>query len=128
VNRGPATYNKGREEEELELTEIFDAVASEELEKRADGDKDSLLSNYSSNKTQSILNDFLETASTLGHHQSLKDEPSKYRHSEIEAWIAELIRPELSAWLDKNLPTIVKQSVSEEIKRLVAGIQNNKTF
>ncbi len=34
---------------------------------------------------------------------------------------AELLRPMLQDWLDKNLPTLVERLVREEIERVVRG-------
>ena len=39
--------------------------------------------------------------------------------------VMDLIKPQIKDWLDANLPIIVKQIVSEEIKRLVADMNNN---
>lgn len=37
----------------------------------------------------------------------------------LEEIVMELIKPELSAWLNKNLPNIVTQVVQKEIKKLI---------
>lgn len=37
----------------------------------------------------------------------------------LEEIVMELIRPELSSWLNKNLPAIVTQVVQKEIKKLI---------
>jgi cell pole-organizing protein PopZ len=43
-----------------------------------------------------------------------------FRHgSTLEDLVIELLKPELSEWLNKNLPTIVKEAVEREIKKLV---------
>lgn len=41
----------------------------------------------------------------------------------IEAFVAELLRPELKAWLDANLSTLVERIVEREIKKLVRDAQ-----
>lgn len=37
----------------------------------------------------------------------------------IEDLVVEMIRPQLSGWLDKNLPSLVKELVEKEIQRLM---------
>jgi cell pole-organizing protein PopZ len=120
--------NRQSSEDELQLTEILVANSVNQDSENVDSDKDSLLSNYSEAKTQAILKDFLETASTLGHHHGMSDNKDNKKSSEIESWIVQLIKPQLKAWLDAHLSDVVKQVVSEEIKILVANIHNNKTL
>jgi hypothetical protein len=36
----------------------------------------------------------------------------------VEAFLADLIRPQVSAWLDAHLPEIVQKLAAEEIQRL----------
>jgi cell pole-organizing protein PopZ len=40
-------------------------------------------------------------------------------HTTVEELITEMIKPYLKDWLDKNLPTIVKQIVEKEIHKLI---------
>ncbi|TVQ33838.1 MAG: DUF2497 domain-containing protein [Geminicoccaceae bacterium] len=41
----------------------------------------------------------------------------------IEVFLADLVRPELKAWLDTNLPPLVERIVEREIKKLVRDAQ-----
>ncbi|NBB70792.1 MAG: DUF2497 domain-containing protein [Alphaproteobacteria bacterium] len=41
----------------------------------------------------------------------------------IEAFLADLVRPELKAWLDRHLPGLVERIVEREIKKLVRDAQ-----
>jgi len=41
----------------------------------------------------------------------------------IEAFLADLVRPELKDWLDRHLPSLVERIVEREIKRLVRDAQ-----
>jgi uncharacterized protein len=41
----------------------------------------------------------------------------------IEAFLADLVRPELKAWLDQHLPGLVERIVEREIKKLVRDAQ-----
>ena len=102
-------------EEELELTEIIEEEMNE-----------ALLSEESRAKTESIIEDFIETATTLGHHNTEQETIHKPNTTPIEDFMTELLRPQIRHWLDAHLPIIVKQVVSEEIKSLVANIQKNK--
>jgi cell pole-organizing protein PopZ len=102
-------------DEELELTEMIE-----------DEQGDALLSQESRAKTESIIEDFIETATTLGHHQVEQVSHQNLQSTPIEDFIKELLRPQIRCWLDDNLPGMVKQVVSEEIKSLVANIQKNK--
>ena len=102
-------------EEELELTEMIEEEIAHEL-----------LSAESRAKAESIIEDFIETATTLGHHQVEQEIIHKPETTPIEDFVTELLRPQIRYWLDSHLPAIVKQVVSEEIKSLVANIQRNK--
>ena len=102
-------------EEELELTEMIEEEIAHEL-----------LSAESRAKAESIIEDFIETATTLGHHQVEQEIIHNPETTPIEDFVTELLRPQIRYWLDSHLPAIVKQVVSEEIKSLVANIQRNK--
>lgn len=39
----------------------------------------------------------------------------------VEEFLAELIRPQVAAWLDQHLPEIVQKLAQEEIERLTGG-------
>jgi cell pole-organizing protein PopZ len=110
-------HNKSHElsDEELHLTEMIE----DELE-------NSLFSEQSRAKTESILEDFIETATTLGIHKIEEDVAPKINHNPVEDFVMELLKPQIRRWLDAHLPVMVKQIVSEEIKLLVANIQRNK--
>jgi len=41
----------------------------------------------------------------------------------IEAFLADLVRPELKSWLDQHLPALVERIVEREIKKLVRDAQ-----
>lgn len=108
-------------EEELHLTNI---VENDEV-----GREEALLSKSSRAKAESMLEDFVETATTLGHHKVEAEGRANMQnpHNPIEDFVIELMRPQLKEWLDINLPNMVKQIVSEEIKSLVANIQKNRS-
>lgn len=105
--------NKFEEEDELELTEVV----------LSDGEP--ILSEAARSKTESIIKDFIETADTLGHSISYNNHNNNGGKT-IENFMVDLLRPQIKHWLDENLPIIVKQAVSDEIKSLVANIQKNR--
>lgn len=87
-----------------------------------------LTSKESRDKAGSIIEDFIETADTLGLGANLNSasHPSQKDSGSLENFMMQLLKPQLKSWLDENLPTMVKQVVSEEIKSLVANMQRNR--
>ncbi|MES2214767.1 MAG: DUF2497 domain-containing protein [Pseudomonadota bacterium] len=74
---------------------------------------DSLISENIKLETSEILQNF---ASHSEHCNSSppKDKPNKT----IEEFVVEMLKPELSKWLNSNLPTIVRDLVEKEISKL----------
>ncbi len=105
-------------DEELELTEI---AYPDESEIDEVGDN-SLLSEDSSALTQTIIENFVETACSLGHHV-VEDKAKAPKVKTIEDFVVDMLKPQMKEWLDDNLPLLVKQVVSEEIRRLVAKMK-----
>jgi len=104
--------------EELELTNIADSQPSNPKQ------AESLISEKAEKESKKILAAFAETAETLGKDVNIpKDIPPNTKMSQDV--VMDLIKPQIKDWLDANLPIIVKQIVSEEIKRLVADMNNN---
>lgn len=107
-------------EDELCLTEV---ISDSE-------DRDVKLRQESRAQTVSILEDFIETAETLNQVPSencikggINNDNS--RHS-VEELVIQMLEPQIKSWLDNNLPTMVKQVVSDEIKSIVANIRKYK--
>lgn len=108
-------------EDELHLTEIIDEILEEQ-----EFLSNELMSDEVRSKTESILEDFIETATTLGMNSTETETVECAKNTPIEGFIIDLLRPQLREWLDVNLPSMVKQIVSEEIKALVANIRKSK--
>jgi len=89
----------------LELTDVIDQDAEE------------LISPKSAEKVNDLFKNFTSTIKdkNLDNYASSKNA--------LEELVIEMLRPELKAWLDKNLPLLVKELVESEIKKLV---QNSK--
>ncbi len=107
---------KDHDDDELHLTNIREEADFEAEE--------SILSTESSNRTSAILEDFVQTAFSLGHNVSETTNASSNSKT-IESFLENMIKPHMKEWLDANLPIVVKQVVSEEIKRLVANMNKN---
>lgn len=90
-----------QDEDILELTEIMDQ------------DEEELISNKSAEKVKDIFKDFTSTVKDKNLDTSISSKNA------LEELIIEMIKPELKLWLDKNLPSIVKEIVENELKKLV---------
>lgn len=120
----------------LELTEIVsndDGDEASSLEESSigaeaeDAQEDSgMISSATAIHTQALLKDFAETAESLGRKVNLNQNTQEKSNKSIEHFVLELIEPHIKEWLNANLPIIVKEVVSEEVKNLVANMNNNK--
>lgn len=95
--------------EELELTEV-----AEEGKPASNLDE-----------AEQKIQDFVENPYNLkpedkDYDITLVEEPSNIDEPESEP-----INPQIKEWLDANLPAIVKQIVSEEIKKQLADVNKN---
>lgn len=106
--------------EELELTEIADNPG----EVKPQENMESIISEKAENETRQVIKEFVETAETLGKKVDLSSSKGPDAKS-IENFVLDLMKPQIKEWLDANLPIIVKQTVSEEIKKLVADVNKN---
>ncbi|ABV84569.1 DUF2497 domain-containing protein [Rickettsia massiliae] len=93
-------------EDVLELTEI---VNQDEEEK--------LISTKSAEEVGDIFKNFTDTIKDKKLDNNISSKNA------LEELVVEMLKPELKAWLDKNLPVLVKELVEIEIKKLV---QNSK--
>ncbi|MCC8377514.1 MAG: PopZ family protein [Rickettsia endosymbiont of Graphium doson] len=94
--------NLSNEDEDiLELTEIIDQ------------DEEELISTKSAEKVNDILKDFTSTIKDKNLDNNVSSKNA------LEELVIEMLKPELKTWLDKNLPSLVKELVESEIKKLV---------
>ncbi|HJD62373.1 MAG TPA: PopZ family protein [Rickettsia endosymbiont of Degeeriella rufa] len=94
--------NLSNEDEDiLELTEIIDQ------------DEEELISTQSAEKVNDILKDFTSTIKDKNLENNVSSKNA------LEELVIEMLKPELKTWLDKNLPSLVKELVESEIKKLV---------
>jgi uncharacterized protein len=102
-------------EDVLELTEIM-TDKEEGLDGSDDEDSNTeepLISPKFASETSDILKNF---AHTIKDKQLDASAPTK---NALEELIIEMLKPELRQWLNANLPTLVKQLVECEIKKLI---------
>ncbi|MDX1924546.1 MAG: DUF2497 domain-containing protein [Rickettsiaceae bacterium] len=129
------TTNTEQEDDVLELTEVANEGdgASQPQDTKDSQQKPNNISviptNLSQEKNMSekiVSEDAAEATAALFHQlktaaKSKADSESlKFRSgTTVEEVVAELVRPHLSEWLDKNLPAIVKSCVEKEVKKLI---------
>lgn len=75
-----------------------------------------LISANTAETTSAILQE-LKKKSPKGKSQA--DQLMFESGTTVEGMVSELIKPYLSAWLDQNLPLIVKNIVEKEVKKLI---------
>ncbi|MCC8371599.1 MAG: DUF2497 domain-containing protein [Rickettsia endosymbiont of Pseudomimeciton antennatum] len=98
------------EEDKLEEDNVHSQLAEELLQ-------ESLISDKSAAETTKIFQHFSKTAREINMNAS------NSKGKTLEELVVEMIRPQLSQWLDKNLPLLVKQLVEKEIQKLLANDQ-----
>ncbi|WP_417904858.1 DUF2497 domain-containing protein [Candidatus Tisiphia endosymbiont of Micropterix aruncella] len=114
--------SQSNDDEILELTNIVGDEANKlennrhsELEEELS--QTSLVSDKSAAETTKIFQHFSKTA------QEISANASNPTVKTLENLIIEMLRPQLSQWLDKNLPLLVKQLVEKEIQKLIPNDQ-----
>ncbi|MFY9589397.1 DUF2497 domain-containing protein [Rickettsia endosymbiont of Halotydeus destructor] len=124
INERKQLNNTEHDEDILELTEIMNDKEEEESneslntkDKFNSTNEEPLISPKFAAETSNILKNFAHTIKDK--HLEAVTSPKNV----LEELIIEMLRPELSKWLNENLPTLVKQLVEREIKKL---IPNNK--
>ena len=94
------------EEDVLELTDVIE-----------DQDGKDLISAKPAEEVSDILKNFTDTVKDKNLDSNISSK------NPLEEVVMEMLKPELKVWLDKNLPSLVKELVESEIKKLV---QNSK--
>lgn len=78
-----------------------------------------LLSEKSAEASAKALNDLVQAASVLSKDTS-NAAPSFRAGNTVEDLVIEMLKPELSAWLERNLPQLIEQLVEKEIQKILA--------
>ncbi|WP_341757039.1 MULTISPECIES: DUF2497 domain-containing protein [unclassified Candidatus Tisiphia] len=122
------TASQSNDDDILELTNIVgDRVSWHEKDKLEEDNghgqlaeellQASLISDKSATETAKIFQHFSKTA------REINANASNSKGKTLEELIIAMIRPQLSQWLDKNLPLLVKQLVEKEIQKLLPNDQ-----
>lgn len=96
----------------LELTNVV-SEPSEYITK-SPGSSENLVSEKSTVEASNMLQQFAKVAKVA--HESTKD---TIKNRTLEDLVVEMMRPQISKWLDDNLPSLVKNLIEKEIKKLV---------
>ena len=104
--KNPIHENDSEDADILELMEIVDQDEEEKL-----------ISTKSAEEVCDILKNFTDTIKDKKRDNNISSKNA------LEELVVEMLKPVLKAWLDKNLPALVKELVEIEIKKLV---QNSK--
>lgn len=123
-------HNSQDNDDILELTHIIDnktvldntkklsqSLCNDLNSKNAQTVPEPLISRSTGVETTNILQNFSKIAG--GREENTTDFKAKI----LEDLIVELLRPQLTKWLDQNLPLLVKQLVAQEIQRLMPNNQ-----
>jgi cell pole-organizing protein PopZ len=90
----------------LELTDEHHIASSNE-------NNDILLDEKASHESSDLLRDFISRAEYVVSESS-------HKHSKtIEELVTDMLKPELSKWLNLHLPKIIRELVEQELKRIV---------
>jgi hypothetical protein len=96
------------EDDLLELTEVVELGTEQETQCY----DESLISDRVAEETSGLFRNFAQQAT-----EALKDCPK--RGQTLEDFVVEMMKPQLKLWLDSHLPSLVRELVEKEIKRLV---------
>lgn len=101
------------------LAEEVNSPATTPVETIPSPSQTGLLSEESARASAQSLNDLLQAVSlTKAHPGSPQNLPFRSGQT-LEDLVLELLKPQLSQWLDKNLPKLIQQLVVEEIHKLL---------
>ncbi|AJQ51596.1 MAG: DUF2497 domain-containing protein [Rickettsia conorii subsp. raoultii] len=100
--KNPIHENDSEDEDVLELTAIVNQ-----------GEEEKLISTKSAEEVGDIFKNFTDTIKDKKLDNNISSKNA------LEELVIEMLKPELKAWLNKNLPVLVKELVEIEIKKLV---------
>lgn len=100
--KNPIHENDSEDEDVLELTAIVNQ-----------GEEEKLISTKSAEEVGDIFKNFTDTIKDKKLDNNISSKNA------LEELVVEMLKPELKAWLNKNLPVLVKELVEIEIKKLV---------
>jgi cell pole-organizing protein PopZ len=86
----------------------------------------SLLSEETAAASTKALNDLLQAAATTKASQDTPNTPPFRSGHTLEDLVIELLKPQLSLWLDRHLPALIEQLVAKEIQKLLPSHKSEK--
>ncbi|MGI4775361.1 MAG: DUF2497 domain-containing protein [Janthinobacterium lividum] len=113
-------------EDILELTEVIESMSdpapndSQQQQNNKSSSNEPLISESTLSETSNFFKQFARTA------RATAQETKKVKSLTMEEMVAQMMRPQLKIWLDKNLPLLVKELVEKEIKKLVENIDGEE--
>lgn len=82
-------------------------------------DNSRLLSDTAAQASANALNNL---SRLVGGNININSQPIGAGHKTLESMVAELLRPILKDWLDRNLPAIVERIVQKEIQKITRDL------
>ena len=82
-------------------------------------DNSRLLSDTAAQASANALNNL---SRLMGGNININSQPIGAGHKTLESMVAELLRPILKDWLDRNLPAIVERIVQKEIQKITRDL------
>lgn len=98
----------------VEFTPGVEHEVIKQMSKPANQEEEMLVSPEVADSSQKILKSYIKAV-----HKSTVDDINFRSGASLEDLVIELIKPELTQWLNKNLPTIVQSVVEKEIKKIM---------
>lgn len=107
-----STHTNNSNDSNRHTPEIYDDVLELTDEHHVSDTNDTLLDENAARDSSDMLRNFIERA------ESISD--TSHKHSKtIEELVTDMLKPELSKWLNLHLPKIVRELVEQELKRIV---------
>ncbi|KKB96395.1 hypothetical protein SZ25_00545 [Candidatus Arcanobacter lacustris] len=114
VVASPSTSNVTSPKKPEPENDLFaQSPVSENVSSSDKSKPDLLISERSAEDTSNTIKSFMKSVSRPA------SDGLGYKNNTVEELIIQMIKPYLKDWLDKNLPTIVKQIVEKEIHKLI---------
>lgn len=107
-------------DEVLELTNVVDQESEHASDLNNDSDDEHLISTSTLEESAESLKDFAEKVKNVARHIKTP------KALTIDKMVEQMMRPQLKEWLDNNLPSLVRELVEKEIKRLIPHIDEEE--
>jgi|GEM_PF-4105157 cell pole-organizing protein PopZ len=113
----PLQENNGKKEEDVKNSNSFESILlSKDTTEKQDDFAESMLNPEVKAKSQDMLEQFLHKAMP---GRSSKGEVANSSGISLEDFAKEILRKEIAAWINSNLPDMVREVIEREIKNLM---------